>query len=119
MRWLRAIPLGAPLTIELLIATCSLAGLAIGLLLPVWGIVVTTLVIAVLATLFTIAQGFGVAGGIALTVAGLVACLLSYVAGRFVSRRYGFPDLSAGNEIDGDSGEPRQRDITDQDRDKR
>lgn len=105
--------------IELLIATCSLAGLAVGLIFPVWAIVATTAVIAVLATTVTISQGFGVTGGIALTTACLVACQLSYLGGRFVSRRYGFPDLSAHDEIDGDTGEPRQRSITEQDRDNR
>lgn len=103
---------------ELLIATCSLAGLAVGLIFPTWAIVVTTVAIAVVATTVTISQGFGVIGGVALTTGCLVACQLSYLAGRFVSRRYGFPDLSARNEIDGDSGEPRQRSITDQDSDK-
>lgn len=104
---------------ELLIATCSLAGLAVGLVFPSWAIVVTTVGIAVLATIVTILQGFGVVGGVALTTGCLVACQLSYLAGRFVSRRYGFPDLSADDDIDGDSGEPRQRSITEQDRDER
>lgn len=104
---------------ELLIATCSLAGLAVGLVFPVWAIAVTTVAIAVFATTVSISQGFGVMGGVALATACLVACQLSYLAGRFVSRRYGFPDLSASDEIDGDSGEPRQRSITEQDRDQR
>lgn len=104
---------------ELLIATCSLAGLAIGLIFPTWAIVITTVAIAVFATTVTIWQGFGVMGGVALTTACLGACQLSYLAGRFISRRYGFPDLSATDEIDGDSGEPRQRSITEQDRDQR
>jgi len=105
--------------VEILIATCSLAGLAIGLIFPVWTIVVTTALIALLATAVTVMQGFGLAGGVALTTACLVACQLSYLAGRFVSRRYGFPDLSAGDEFDGDPGEPRQRSVAEQDRDDR
>jgi hypothetical protein len=114
-----ASPQGEGIMTELLIATCSLAGLAVGLIFPVWAIIATTAVIAVLATTITIAQGFGVSGGIALTTACLVACQLSYLAGRFVSRRYGFPDLSARDEIDGETGEPRQRSIAEQDRDQR
>lgn len=105
--------------IEILVATCSLAGLAIGLIFPVGAIIVTTAVIAVLATAVTVMQGFGLLGGVALTTACLVACQLSYLAGRFVSRRYGLPDLSAGDEIDGDPGEPRQRSVAEQDREDR
>lgn len=105
--------------IAILIATCSLAGLAIGLTFPVWAIVVTTAAIAVFATAVTVMQDFGLTGGVALTTACLAACQLSYLAGRFVSRRYGFPDLSAGDEVDGDPGEPRQRSVAEQDHDDR
>ncbi|QUS39932.1 hypothetical protein RPMA_14645 [Tardiphaga alba] len=101
--------------IELLIATCSLAGLAIGLVFSVRAIALTTVAMAIFAASMSWSQDFGMLGGIALTTGCLVACQLSYLAGRAVTKRYGFPDLLAGDEIDGDPGEPSQRSVANQD----
>jgi hypothetical protein len=97
--------------IELLLATSALAGLAVGLVGPLWLIVGTTLLVAVLAATVTWSHGFSAVGGIAFTAGCLMACQLSYMAGRFVSKQYGFADLLTEDEIDGEPGDPRQRSI--------
>lgn len=102
--------------IELLLATCSLAGLAVGLIGPLWLIVVTTALIAVLSAVITWLQGFGALGGIAFVTGCLVACHACYMAGRFVGKQYGLPDLSAQDGIDGEPGDTSQRSIADDDR---
>lgn len=101
--------------IELLLATSSLAGLAVGLVGPVWAIAVASVAIATLSTVITWSQGFQALSGIAVVTGCLIACQISYMAGRFVIRQYGFPDLSASDEIDGEPDDARQRSISDQD----
>jgi hypothetical protein len=105
--------------IELLLATSALAGLAVGLVGPLWLVAMTTVAVAGIAAFITSSRGYGAWGGIAFTTGCLIACQLCYMAGRFVARQYGFPDLSAQDEIDGEPGNPRQRGIADDDRENR
>ncbi|MES2027949.1 MAG: hypothetical protein V4477_02085 [Pseudomonadota bacterium] len=98
--------------IELLLATSSLAGLAVGLVGPVWVIVVTTVLVAVMSAVATWSQGFPALAGVAVTTGCLIACQISYMAGRFVTRQYGFPERLFEDEVDGDPGDPRQHGIS-------
>jgi hypothetical protein len=99
--------------IELLLATSSLAGLAVGLVGPLWVIIVTTVLVAVLSAVMTWSQGFSALSGVAVTTGCLIACQISYIAGRFVTRQYGFPEQLFEDEVDGEPGDPRQRGISD------
>jgi hypothetical protein len=94
--------------IELLLATSSLAGLAVGLVGPVWVIIVTTVLVAVLSAVVTWSQEFPALGGIAITTGCLIACQISYMAGRFVTKQYGFPEQLFEDEIDGEPGDTRK-----------
>ncbi|MEZ0222560.1 MAG: hypothetical protein ACAH22_19895, partial [Tardiphaga sp.] len=42
----------------------------------------------------------------------LIACQISYMAGRFVTRQYGFPEQLFEDHIDGEPGETGQRGIS-------
>lgn len=104
--------MGHCIMIELLLATSSLAGLAVGLVGPVWVIIVTTVLVAVLSAVVTWSQGFPALGGVAVTTGCLIACQISYMAGRFVTRQYGFPEQLFEDDVDGEPGDPRQGGIS-------
>jgi hypothetical protein len=105
--------MGHRIMIELLLATSSLAGLAVGLVGPMWVIIVTTVLVAVLSAVVTWSQGFSALGGVAVTTGCLIACQISYMAGRFVTRQYGFPEQLFEDDVDGEPGNPGQRGIAD------
>ncbi|WP_246799485.1 hypothetical protein [Bradyrhizobium sp. CCBAU 51753] len=91
------------IAITLLFASV-LAGLATGLYLRVWALLLVSPAVALLAAIVLQSNGFGVA----LVVGSLVACQLAYLAGMSFAPR---ADSSMAEEIDGAPGGQRQQQI--------
>ncbi|MEN3351373.1 MAG: hypothetical protein V7632_5008 [Bradyrhizobium sp.] len=97
------------MTIALTLLLASvLAGLAAGLYLRVWALMLLSPAVALLAAIVLQSNDFGFAGGVGLVLGCLVACQLAYLAGMVFAPQV---ESSMAEEIDGAPGRHSEQQI--------
>ncbi|MBR0840750.1 hypothetical protein JQ607_11180 [Bradyrhizobium liaoningense] len=91
-----------------LIVASALVGIATGYVFRIWGLVVISPFIAILAAIVLRIYDFGMMAGVAVVAICLVVCQLAYFAASYLLHAR---DVSAHHEVDGTPGEISEHNI--------